>query len=131
MEKKTHQKPVIGPEETIQNWLKTVSKHKPEEIVNLYTTDGVLLGTLADNIKKGREYVIEYFNEFVKKKPTGEITSFFVQESDNFAIVDGTYTFHLMSNGQVDSLPARFTFVLKNVNGKWLIATHHSSKQPN
>ena len=131
MEKKIHQKPVIGPEETIQNWLKIVSKHKPEEIVNLYTTDGVLLGTLADNIKKGREYVIEYFNEFVKKKPTGEITSFFIQESKYFAIVDGTYTFHLINNGQVDLLPARFTFVLKNVNGKWLIATHHSSKQPN
>ena len=31
MENKLHQKPVIGPEETIQNWLKTVSKHKPEE----------------------------------------------------------------------------------------------------
>ena len=131
MENKIYKKPIIGPEKTIENWLKIVSKHKPKDIVNLYTKDGVLLGTLADNIKKGRGHVIEYFNEFVKKKPTGEITSFFVQESKDFAIVDGTYTFHLIDNGQLDSIPARFTFVLKNMNGKWLIATHHSSKQPN
>ena len=91
-----------------------------------------MLGTLAHEIKKGRDKVIEYFNEFVKKKPSGEITSIFIQESKDFAIVDGTYTFRLTNNNnEINFLPARFTFVLKNIDGKWLITTHHSSKQPN
>jgi len=125
-------KPTTKPEETIHNWLNTVSKHNPNDIINLYTIDGVLLGTLADEIKKGRKRVIEYFNEFVKKKPSGKITSIFTQEYEDFAIVDGTYTFRLINDkNEINFLPARFTFVLKNVDRKWLIATHHSSKQPN
>ena len=56
-----------------------MSLHNPKDIVSLYTEDGVLLGTLAENIKKGRENVIDYFNEFVKKKQTGKITSIFIQ----------------------------------------------------
>jgi len=123
-------KPKLNPEETIHNWLKIVSLHNPTNIVSLYTEDGVLLGTLAENIKKGRENVIEYFNEFIKKKPTGEITSIFTQESEGFAIVDGTYTFCIINNNKEELIPARFTFVLKNINNTWLIATHHSSKQP-
>ena len=127
-----NKKPTTNPEETIHNWLNTVSKHNSNDIINLYTIDGVLLGTLADEIKKGRERVIEYFNEFVKKKPSGKITSIFTQEHEDFAIVDGTYTFRLINDeNEINFLPARFTFVLKNVDGKWLIATHHSSKQPN
>tara|TARA_Y100001968_G_C19066218_1_gene576118 strand:+ start:272 stop:664 length:393 start_codon:yes stop_codon:yes gene_type:complete len=120
-----------NPEKTIYNWLDVVSKHNPVDIVNLYTKDGVLLGTLADNIKKGRNKIIDYFIEFVKKKPTGEINSILVQENKDIAIVDGTYTFSLKNEeGVIDYLPARFTFVLKNIEGNWLIATHHSSKQP-
>ena len=127
-----YKKPTIDPEQTIHNWLNIVSKHNPSDIIKLYTIDGVLLGTLADEVKKGRERVIEYFNKFVKKKPSGEITSIFIQEYENIAIVDGTYTFRLINDqNEINFLPARFTFVLKNVNGKWLIATHHSSEQPN
>tara|TARA_B100001250_G_C19751860_1_gene768114 strand:- start:815 stop:1201 length:387 start_codon:yes stop_codon:yes gene_type:complete len=127
-----YKKPTIDPEQTIHNWLNIVSKHNPSDIIKLYTIDGVLLGTLADEVKKGRERVIEYFNKFVKKKPSGEITSIFIQEYENIAIVDGTYTFRLINDqNEINFLPARFTFVLRNVNEKWLIATHHSSEQPN
>ena len=123
---------IISPEKAIYNWLETVSRHNPIDIVNLYAIDGVLLGTIANNIKKGRNQIIDYFNEFVKKKPFGEITSILVQENEKIAIVDGTYTFQLRGKkGKVDFLPARFTFVLRNIDEEWLIATHHSSKQPN
>ena len=130
MENIINKKPKLNPEQTIHNWLKVVSLHNPKDIVSLYTEDGVLLGTLAENIKKGRENVIDYFNEFVKKKPTGKITSIFIQENNDFAIVDGTYTFCLNNKNKEQYLPARFTFVLKNINNIWMIATHHSSKQP-
>ena len=125
-------KPAPCPKKAIQNWVDTVCKHNPNDIVNLYAPDGVLLGTVADNIKKGRGQIIEYFNMFVQKKPCGEITSIMEQNDGNIATVDGTYTFKLTNeDGSVKEVPARFTFVLRNIGGEWLIATHHSSKQPN
>ena len=34
----------------IQNWIDTVCRHNPQEIVSLYAPDGVLLGTVAENM---------------------------------------------------------------------------------
>ena len=53
---------IISPEKAIYNWLETVSRHNPIDIVNLYAIDGVLLGTIANNIKnndksRSEEYV--------------------------------------------------------------------------
>ena len=67
---------------------------------------------------------------------TGLTTGFNVfnpvqQPYGDIAIVDGTYTFELNNDyGGRDSVPARFTFVLRKINGGWKIATHHSSAQP-
>tara|TARA_R110000824_G_scaffold6208_3_gene28644 strand:- start:2755 stop:3132 length:378 start_codon:yes stop_codon:yes gene_type:complete len=121
-------KPIIG---YIQHWLDTVCKHNARDIVNLYASDGVLLGTVAENIKIGQSEIIQYFNMFVTKQPCGEIDTIFAQDYGNIAVVDGTYTFQLNNDeGGRDSVLARFTFVLKNVGGGWKIATHHSSVNP-
>jgi len=121
-------KPVIS---YIQNWLNTVCEHNPRNIVDLYAEDGVLLGTVAENIKTGKREIIEYFNMFVTKEPCGEINTIYVQDYGNLAIADGTYTFELNNDeGGRDSVEARFTFVLKRVGREWKIATHHSSVNP-
>ena len=68
---------------------------------------------------------------FVTKKPCGVIDTYYVQEYGDIAIVDGTYTFELNDDyGSRDSVPARYTFVLRKVNGEWKIAAHHSSVNP-
>ena len=121
-------KPII---EYIQHWLDTVCKHNARDIVSLYADDGVLLGTVAEKIKRGHGEILQYFNMFVTKKPCGEIDGYYVQDYGNIAIVDGTYTFELNNDyGGRDSVPARFTFVLRKVGSGWKIATHHSSAQP-
>jgi len=120
--------PIIG---YIQHWLDTVCKHNARDIVNLYASDGVLLGTVAENIKDGQTEIMEYFDMFVTKKPCGVIDTYYVQDYGDIAIVDGTYTFELNDDyGSRDSVPARYTFVLRKVNGGWKIATHHSSVNP-
>ncbi len=124
-----------NPEEirrVIQNWIDTVCRHNPNEIVSLYAPDGVLLGTVAENMKVGQNSIIEYFEMFVGKKPCGYLTEMNVQNfGSNYAIADGTYTFELTNeNGEIDIVPARYTFVLRKINGDWKIATHHSSAQP-
>jgi len=120
-----------GEQDAIQNWLDTVCNHNPADIVKLYAPDGVLLGTVAKNIKIGRSEIKKYFDMFVKKKPCGMITSMNVQRYGAVAIVDGTYTFELKSDkGGREKVPARYTFVLRQIDNKWYIATHHSSAQP-
>lgn len=120
------------PKQAIEHWLNIVSTHNPHDIVSLYAPDGILLGTVADNIKKGRSQIMDYFKMFVQKKPCGEIKTILIQENGDMAIVDGTYIFQLVDDsGKEYFLPARFTFVLKVIEEKWLIITHHSSKQPN
>lgn len=116
----------------IQNWVDTVCRHNPKEIVSLYAPDGVLLGTVAENMKVGQNSIIEYFDMFVGKKPCGYLTEMNVQNFGcDYAIADGTYTFELTNEkGEIDIVPARYTFVLRRINGEWKIATHHSSAQP-
>jgi len=57
----------------------------------------------------------------------------------NYAVADGTYDFTLLNDkGEKDVVSARFTFVLRKVvggpntpnRGGWLIASHHSSVNP-
>lgn len=124
----------------IQNWINTVCRHNPQEIVSLYAPEGVLLGTVAKSMKVGRKQILGYFEMFVGKEPCGYITEINVQNfGSDYAVADGTYTFELTNEeGSRDIVPARFTFVLRRVvggpntpnRGGWVIASHHSSAQP-
>ena len=116
----------------IQNWVDTVGRHNAKDKVELYARNGVLLGTLAKSMKIGKANILPYFDMFVKKKPSGKITKIHVQNfGTDYAVADGTYTFHLLNDdGAIDIVLARFTFVLRKINGNWKITTHHSSVQP-
>ena len=118
------------PQKAVHHWLDTLCTHDPEAVVNLYLPDGVLLGTLAENIKYGRSQIRTYFDTFVTKKPCGVITSMSSVTYDSVAVVNGTYLFELEEDGGTIKVPARFTFVLVLGDGGWLIDTHHSSAQP-
>ena len=108
----------------VQQWLDTVCTHDPQAIVNFYSQDGILVGTVAEKIKRGRKEIKTYFDEFVKKKPCGKITSSQTQMVNGVSIVSGVYEFNL--DGEI--VPARFTFVVaKNDMGEFEIINHHSS----
>ena len=75
-------------------------------------------------------YFIEYFKNFLRLAPIGKITYIICEELSGgaIAIANGLYDFELHEDGQVSSVPARFTFVLENVDLKWKILSHHSSR---
>ena len=116
----------------IQEWMDTVCSNDSSSIASLYKEDAVLLGTLDKSVRKGRDLVKEYFDFFVKLKPCGKITELVEQDygHDRFCVVNGTYDFNLTENDEQVVAPARFTFVLERVGTKWMIQSHHSSKQP-
>jgi len=48
----------------------------------------------------------------------------------DMAINSGTYTFSEVRDGKPTSRPARFSFVYRHRDGRWLIVDHHSSAVP-
>jgi uncharacterized protein (TIGR02246 family) len=118
-------------EAALTNWLNTLADGNAVAMSDLYLENGVLLGTLAKEIKQGREQLQEYFEMFLKKSPIGSVDSFILQNFGDVCISDGTYTFEIDSEGgNRESIAARYTYVWKKENKKWMIATHHSSVNP-
>ena len=118
------------PAEFIQEWMKAVCSNDVNTIISLYKEDAVLLGTLDKKVRKGRDMIKEYFDFFIKLKPCGRITELVDENYGSVCVANGTYDFDLIENGESIVAPARFTFVLERVRMKWLIQSHHSSKQP-
>ena len=120
------------PKEFIEQWMEAVCSNDVDAILSLYKEDGLLLGTLDSEIRKGRTEIKMYFDYFLKFKPCGRITK--IVEEDlgyrRMAIANGTYDFDLTENGEQRTAPARFTFVLDREGTKCRIHSHHSSKQP-
>ena len=114
----------------VQHWLDTVCTHDPQAITDLYLSDGVLLGTVAKTIKYGQSQIRSYFDMFVEKKPCGVITEISSVNYHGISVVNGNYIFEITEDGTTTQIPARFTFVLKQVGNGWKIDTHHSSAQP-
>ena len=121
---------MIKPAEFIQEWMEAVCSNDVNTIISLYKEDAVLLGTLDKNVRKGRDEIKQYFDFFVKLKPCGKITELVEEDYGRVCVVNGTYDFNLTENNKSVVAPARFTFVLERAEMKWIIQSHHSSKQP-
>jgi uncharacterized protein (TIGR02246 family) len=118
-------------EEALTNWLNTLADGNPVAMADLYLENGVLIGTLAEDIKQGREQIQGYFERFLKSSPVGSVDSFILQNYGDICISDGNYTFEMDgASGSRESVTARYTYVWKKENKKWMIATHHSSVNP-
>ena len=118
------------PAEFVEEWQETLASHDVDAVVELYKDDAVLLGTVDKGVRKGTKDIREYFKNFLRLAPIGKITYIICEElsGGSIAIANGLYDFELHEDGQVSSVPARFTFVLENVDLKWKILSHHSSR---
>ena len=72
--------------------------------------------------------IIDYFTEFLKKKPQGVILFGDIFIGHNWARDAGIYEFTLGIDNT--TLQARYTFVYIYEDGQWKISHHHSSKMP-
>ncbi len=118
------------PTEFVEEWMETVCSNDVNAIISLYKEDAVLLGTLDKKVRKGRVQIKGYFDFFVKLKPCGKITEIVEEDYGRVVVANGMYDFNLVENGGKTVAPARFTFVLERTGTKWMIHSHHSSKQP-
>ena len=126
-------KPSMSPTAFLDKWVSRVGSGDPGTITSLYAKDGVLLPTVSSEIAVGKENIRIYFDSFVLQQPSAVIDSLYIRSESkgDVVIMDGDYTFTLISEAEeVQVVPARFTFVIKNVKGDWKILTHHSSVRP-
>jgi len=114
-----------------QAWIAAFASHDADRIAALYAPDAVFWGTNSTVIRDTPALVREYFIN-LKNRPTVriEVDEQHVRVYGDFAINSGRYSVHEIKDGQPTARPLRFTFTYRRVDGRWLIADHHSSAMP-
>ncbi|NEO97389.1 MAG: DUF4440 domain-containing protein [Symploca sp. SIO2E9] len=122
--------------ETTDTWLDTVTSGSEEvvdEVVALYAEDGLLWGTVSEQVRDTPAEIRDYF-EYFAKLPELRVSSYkgcVRMYDENLAINSGYYTFTYNQDGQTQEIPARYSFTYhKDDNNKWEIIEHHSSALP-
>ena len=116
----------------VQTWINAFNANDRESVIDLYAPDSVLWGTFAADLISTRAALVEYFDRAFESQPgpAVELQSSSVQAFGGFAVVSGAYLLRFSVGGQLQFLPARFTFALAWQSSKWAIVTHHSSVTP-
>lgn len=112
-------------------WNAALQTGSPELVASLYAPDGVLLPTVSNKVRTNRAEITDYFKHFLELHPRGVIKEQHIRVlGPDLALNAGIYTFDIVKDGKPDQVTARYDFLYKRVNGRWLIADHHSSKMP-
>ena len=125
-----------GPKEDVaaatQAWIAAMTSHDPERVVALYDSEAVLWGTRSPTLRDNPATVRDYFNILRTVDPSYKVVlgEQRIRVYGGMAINSGTYTFSEVRDGQPTSRPARFSFVYRQRDGRWLIVDHHSSAAP-
>jgi hypothetical protein len=117
--------------DVVKKWEMLFNKNSMD-IVKTYSKNGVLIGTFAIKIKKGRETIEPYFAGLFKKNKLSVMfeNDVFVNELEDAYIVSGFYSFFFEEEGKMKQVRARYSYVCQNINGEMLIVNHHSSEVP-
>ena len=106
-------------------------KNDVQRVLELYHPNAIVLPTFSPTICTNHDQLYTYFKNLITL-PTLAIKTdnFLSAECNNLLINAGIYTFQYISNSQPVIIPARFSFIYKNYEDKWLIINHHSSALP-
>ena len=111
-----------------ERWNQALGSGNPETVARLYEPGALLLPTLSPTNRSNPEGIADYFTAFLKRQPTGEVTSRHILLGCNQATDAGNYRFQLHQPDE--QLNARFTFVYDFDGERWRIVHHHSSLVP-
>jgi uncharacterized protein (TIGR02246 family) len=114
-----------------EQWLANVSQGNPEVVADMYADDAVFFGTISPYVRTTPAQVKHYFDHFLQLP---SLHAFYAEPQiriyGDVALNTGYYTFFHERDGKMQSVPARYTFAYKKVNGEWKIIEHHSSAMP-
>ena len=127
---------LAGPKEDVgaatQAWIDGMNSHNAERVVALYDAEAVLWGTRSSTLRDTPATVRDYFKVLQTVPPSYKVVlgEQRIRVYGDIALNTGTYTFSEDRDGKPIARPARFSFVYRNRDGRWLIIDHHSSAVP-
>lgn len=103
-----------------------------DKVLPLYADDAVLWGTLSPTVRADQAALRDYFVTAFRVLPGLKVTfgDQFIRVYGEAAVNTGYYTFSYSTDGEVKTLPARYSFTYINNGERWLIVDHHSSAMP-
>jgi uncharacterized protein (TIGR02246 family) len=116
------------------HWMEALCEGDIAALLAMYDTNAVLVPTFSNDIVQGHDELQGYFEDFSGSRPNlcGEVHGEISQNlHDGHRAVSGTYTFTWGEDPEnLESDDARYTFVIQEGAGEWVIHTHHSSEFP-
>ncbi|WP_158889928.1 MULTISPECIES: DUF4440 domain-containing protein [unclassified Pseudomonas] len=123
---------LAGAKAALHTWAATVATRDVEAILALYAPDAILVPTLSNEVRDCEDSRREYFRNFLANEGlvcNVEIFKKRVSSKLSTVVVGGLYIFHYRDGEQVIRVPARFLFTFEQIDGRWLITGHHSSRE--
>ena len=118
--------------EAALTWAQALGEDNPDKVLPLYSEDAVLWGTLSPTVRNERSALRDYFVTAFKVLPGLKVTfgDHLIRVYGGTAVNTGYYTFSYVKDGEIKSLPARYSFTYVKSGDRWLIVDHHSSAMP-
>ncbi|GLS28177.1 SgcJ/EcaC family oxidoreductase [Marinibactrum halimedae] len=115
-------------EALFDRWNASLQTGDPKAVVKNYAERSILLPTVSNVPRLTAEEKEDYFVHFLTNEPSGVIDMRQITMNGDLAIDSGLYTFTFGKTGQ--KVKARYSFAYQNIDGEWLIVSHHSSAMP-
>jgi uncharacterized protein (TIGR02246 family) len=109
-------------------WNAALQSGDPRCVVACYAERSILLPTLSRTPRITAAEKLDYFERFLKLRPSSRIVLRQIDTGPGFASDAGLYAFTLAATGQ--ELLVRYSFTYRLIAGQWSITTHHSSALP-
>jgi uncharacterized protein (TIGR02246 family) len=113
-------------------WAQTLGQNDSDKVVFLYSPDAVLWGTLSPTVRADRAALRDYFVTAFKVLPGLKVTfgEQLIRVYGSTAVNTGYYTLSYSKEGEIKTLPARYSFAFVKEGEHWMIVDHHSSAMP-
>jgi uncharacterized protein (TIGR02246 family) len=115
----------------VERWAKAFNEGDAAAVAALYTPDATIWGTLAPHLTTRPADIRTYFNEAARAGLKVRLQPHVLSPISKTCVIDaGHYEFTRTADGKTAIFPARYSFVLVEHDGAWMIAHQHSSFMP-
>lgn len=117
----------------LRRWVSGFNAGDVEATAGLYSLDATLFGTVSPTLTLRPADVRAYFVAVAKSKMQVRLLDVpsVTKIADKAAVLAGLYEFSgPRADGQNFVMPARYSFTVANIDGRWRIVHQHSSPQP-
>jgi len=108
-----------------------VASGQVDQILVLYAPGAILVPTLSNEIivtENGRRRYFKFLLSDGSPTCTVEREVFRIDRNRGTVTIGGIYTFCFPRLAGEETVPARFLFTFEELNARWLITGHHSSR---